>query len=194
MLPSELKPEQFSAYPPQAKSLVTQNLAVLRELPLSFLPGLLREAIEFDFKFPAERKTLENEIGYLARLSPEQRRQWFDRFSTITISPKLEHFDWVNSPAQFVEQLSAHLWTTHQLDAFRISATRYADHLNAVVAADGPPIPRLGISIIGQGVGSFDGTLFRKLRPYGTFFSRIKPENGLGLLLEAVAERAKRHP
>jgi hypothetical protein len=93
-----------------------------------------------------------------------------------------------------VEQLSAHLWTTHQLDAFRISATRYADHLNAVVAADGPPIPRLGISIIGQGVGSFDGTLFRKLRPHGTFFSRIKPENGLGLLLEAVAARAKRHP
>src|SRR5580765_7370890 len=194
MQPGDLKPEQFNAYPPQAKGLVTANLAVFRELPLSFLPGVLREAIDYDYKFPAERRALEQEIANLAKLSPSERSQWLQGFAKISTSSKLEHLDWVNSPAQFVEQLSAHLWTTHQLDAFRIAATRYADHLNAVVAADGPPIPRLGISIIGQGVGSFDGTLFRKLRPYGTFFSRIKPENGLGLLLEAVAERAKRHP
>jgi len=193
MLPSELKPEQFSAYPPQAKSLVTQNLAVLRELPLSFLPGLLREAIEFDFKFPAERKTLENEIGYLARLSPEQRRQWFDRFSTITISPKLEHFDWVNSPAQFVEQLSAHLWTTHQLDAFRAAATDYADHLRAAVPVEPPAVPRLGITVIGQGVESYDAPLFRRLRPHGAYFSRVSPDKGLRILLDVVSTRAKAH-
>ena len=43
-----------------------------------------------------------------------------------SLSPKLEKFDWVNAPGQFVEQLSAHLWTTHQLDGFRKAAIDYA--------------------------------------------------------------------
>ena len=53
MLPSELKAEQFNAYPADAKAIATQNLSLLRNLPLSLLPGLLREIIEFDYKFPA---------------------------------------------------------------------------------------------------------------------------------------------
>ncbi len=194
MLPTELKPEQFSAYPPQAKALVTQNLKMLRELPLSFLPGLLREVIEYDFKFPAERKTLEKEIGNLVRLSADQRRQWFEGFATITISPQLEHLDWVNSPAQFVEQLSAHLWTTHQLDAFRLAATDYADRLRAAVPSEQPTVPRLGITIVGQGVESYDAPLFRKLRSHGAYFSRVSPDNGMRILLEAVSARVKAYP
>ena len=43
MLPRDLKPEQFSSYPPLARKLVTDNLDTLRKLPLSFLPSLLRE-------------------------------------------------------------------------------------------------------------------------------------------------------
>jgi len=191
MQPSDLKPEQFSAYPPQAKALVTANLAVLRDLPLSFLPGVLREAIDYDYKFPAERRTLEQEISNLAKLSPSERSQWLQGFAKIIVSPKLEHFDWVNSPAQFVEQLSAHLWTTHQLDAFRIAATDYADRLHAAFPPEIPRIPRLGIAVIGQGVDSYDKPLFRKLRPQGAYFSRVTPDNGLATLLGTVAARAK---
>jgi hypothetical protein len=194
MLPRDLNPNHFRSYPPGARKLATDSISALRRLPLSFLPSLLRELIEYDYKFPAERGAMEKELANLASLSDSQVEDLFSGFFKITLSAQLENSDWVVSPAQFVEQLSAHLWTTHQLDSFRTSATKYADHLNAVVSADGPPIPRLGISIIGQGVGSFDGTLFKRLRPYGTFFSRIKPENGLGLLLEAVAQRAKRQP
>lgn len=115
-------------------------------------------------------------------------------FQRITLSPQLENFDWINSPTQFVEQLSAHLWTTHQLDEFRTAAPKYADHLDPFTAADVPPIARLGISIIGQGVGSFDGVLFRKLRPHGTDFSRIKPDNGVQILLDAVGGQGKGSP
>ena len=43
-------------------------------------------------------------------------------------------------------------------------------------------------------MGSFDGVLFRKLRPHGTYFSRIKPDNGVQILLDAVEARAKVHP
>jgi hypothetical protein len=54
MLPSDLKAEQFNGYPPEARKLVSAYVGVLRRLPLSFLASLLREAIEYDFKFPAE--------------------------------------------------------------------------------------------------------------------------------------------
>ena len=122
MLPSELKPEHFSGYPPQARKIVTENLAALRLMPLCVLPTLLREAIEYDYKFPAERRALEKELANLHSLTPEQRQQWFASFEKIQLTSTLEKFDWVNSPGQFVEQLSAHLWTTHQQDAYRRAA------------------------------------------------------------------------
>lgn len=193
MLPSELKAEQFSAYPPGSKALAREYVETLRDLPLSFVPGLLRELIEYDYKFPAERRALEKELNNLAKLSTDDRKQWMQGFASISTSSKLEHFDWVNSPAQFVEQLSAHLWASHQLDAFRAAATSYADRLNAAVPPQEPVIPRLGIAVIGEGVDSYSEPLFRKLRAHGAYFSKVNPENGLDVLLDAVAERAKKH-
>ena len=194
MLPRDLKPEQFNGYPSEAKRLVTHYIAVLQRLPLSFLPSLLREAIEYDYKFPVERKALERELGNLNSLSVEQFKDWLQGFAQIQISSTLENFDWINAPAQFVEQLSSHLWTTHQLDAFRTAAMTYADRLQAAVPAEGPSAPRMGITVIGQGVASYDVPLFRKLRAHGAYYSRVKAENGLRLLLDAVAARAKAHP
>jgi hypothetical protein len=194
MLPSDLKPEQFKQYPPQARELVTQHLAAVRRLPLAFLPSLLREAIEYDFKFPAERKALERELKILAELSPEQASEWLQAFTRIRLSSALENSDWVNEPAHFVEQLSAYLWTTHQLDQFRKAATDYADRLHASIPPDPLPVARLGITIIGQGVAQYDQPIFRKLRAHGAYFNRVRPENGLALLLKAAAARAKAHP
>ena len=194
MLALDLKADQFNGYPPEAKKLATNYVATLQRLPLSFLPSLLREVIEYDFKFPAERKALERELSSLSSLSAEELNDWFQGFAQIRLSPQLEHFDWVNAPAQFVEQLSAYLWTTHQLDAFRAAALAYASHLREAVPLERPSVARLGITIIGQGVANTREPLFRKLRPHGAYFSRVKPENGLELLLNVVAARAKAHP
>jgi hypothetical protein len=194
MLPLDLKPEQFTGYPPEARKLVTEYLGALRRLPLSFLPSLLREVVDYDFKFPAERKALEKELANLSSLSAEQTKEWFQGFAAIRLSGALEQFDWVNAPAQFVEQLSSHLWTTHQLDAFRVAATAYAERLRAAVPPEAPAMPRLGITVIGQGVDAYEEALFRKLRPHGAYFSRVQPENGMPLLLDALAKRAKAHP
>jgi hypothetical protein len=191
MLPIDLKPEQFNGYAPEAKRLVINNLPALRLLPLSFLPSLLREAIDLDFKFPAERKALGRELSNLSSLSDAQLKEWFQSFAQIELSAQLESFDWVNLPAQFVEQLSAYLWTTHQLDAFRVAALAYAQRLGTAVPPDPPVMPRLGLTIIGQGVTASEEPLFRKLRPHGVYFSRVQPENGLQQLLEAAASRAK---
>ena len=161
---------------------------------LSFVPSLLREVIDYDFRFPPERKAIEKELANLKSLSGEQQREWFQDLSRITISPKLESSDWVNSPALFVEQLSAHLWATHQLDTFRKAAIDYANRLQAVMPPELPVTSRLAIAVIGQGATAHEEPLFRKLRPHGGYFTHVNPENGLDTLLNTVAARAKAHP
>jgi len=194
MQPSDLKPEAFAKYPPEARSLVVAHLDAVRQLPLSFLPNLLREVIDYDYKFPAERSGIEKELAVISALSGAEHEEWFRGFSQITLSSALEHVDWVNQPARFGEQESAHLWATHQQDAFRETATAYGQRLLAAAPPSPPPVKRLGIAIIGQGVASYDAPLFRNLRPHGTYFSKLKPENGLQLLLAAVGARAKANP
>jgi hypothetical protein len=193
-MPADLKPEQFSGYPPEARRLALDYLETFKPLPLSFLPSLLRELIDYDFKFPVERKALQKELANLRALSPQQAKEWFRGFAEIQLSRKLEQFDWINSPSQFVEQLSSHLWTTHQLDAFRKAATDYADQLHAAVRPDPPALPRLGIVVIGQGVDANEEPLFRKLRPHGAYFNSLQADHGLEQLLNAVAARTKSTP
>ena len=194
MLPRDLQPEHFAGYPPEARKLIAAHLDVLRQLPLSFLPSLLRETIDYDYRFPAERLAIDQELASLKSLSPAQISQRFQAFAQVSLSSNLEHFDWINLPSQFVEQQSAYLWSTHQLDAFRKAATDYGAALQAATPAEKTPAPRFGIAIIGQGVPSYGGKLFRNLRPHGTYFSRIKPDGGLDLLFAAVEARAKAHP
>lgn len=194
MLPRDLKPESFKAYPPEARKLVVEYVEVLRGLPLSYVPSLLREVIEYNYKFPAERHATERELANLRSLSSGDLAVWFGAFSQISLSPQLEQADWVNSPGQFIEQLSAHLWTTHQLDAFRNAALAYADRLRAAVPPEPPLIPRLGISITGQGVETYSQPVFRKLQPHGVHFRNIDPQSGVQQALEAIAARAKAHP
>src|SRR5579863_1174733 len=149
MQPQDLKSDQFSSYPPEARRLVTDHLDALRQLPLSFVPGLLREAIEYDYKFPAERRAIDRELKTLSELSPMQRREWFQNFNEFSLPPQLEDFDWVNMPAQFTEQLSAYLWSTHQLDAYHDAASAYGARIQPSVAPEPLPTQRLGIAVIG---------------------------------------------
>jgi hypothetical protein len=194
MLPRNLQADQFAAYPPQARKLAVAHLAAFQQLPLSFLAALLREVIEYDFKFPAERAAIDQELANLSSLSSAQLAEWFHPFSALSLSSRLESLDWVNHPAQFVEQESAYLWSTHQLDAFRQAAMDYGDRLRSAFPVELLPVRRLGIAVIGQGVASYEAPLFRDLRAHGTYFGQVKPDNGLDLLLAVVEARAKSHP
>jgi hypothetical protein len=193
MLPRELQPEQFGSYPPEARKLAVAHVGALRQLPISFLPSLLRELIDYDFKFPVEQKAIEEELTNLTSLTPAQINDWFHSFERLSVSTKLEQLDWINQPAQFTEQLSAYLWSTHQLDTFRQAATDYGERLHSALPSEPLPTRRLGIAVIGQAVPSYDGTLFKNLRQHGTYFDQIKPDSGLETLIAAAEARAKRY-
>lgn len=194
MIPSELKDDQFAPYPAAARQLAVAHLALLKQLPASFVPLLLREIISYDWKFPAEQKAVQQELGYLESLSTEQRDKAMAGFARLSLSSELEKFDGVNFPVQFSEKLTAHLWATGQIDAFRKAALDYGRQVDAARTPDVLPAPRLCIAIIGQGVAASKYRLFRKLRKEGVYFTGVKPENGVQVILEAVAARAKAHP
>jgi hypothetical protein len=194
MLPDQLTPESFAGYPLQARELAIRQIAILRRLPLAFVPLLLRELIVYDWKFPAERVDLDRQFAYLAGLSPGQFQAAMSAFAGLKVTRELEKVDWVNSPAAFSEQFSAHLWTTHQIDAFRAAAVDYVR--KSTSSAPDPPMAthRLGIAAIGQGVTRNDYLLFRKLRPKGVYYTQVKHTGGTKVLLDAVRSRAEAHP
>ena len=194
MLPSQLTAEQFALYSPLAKSLVVRHLSLLKKLPLSFLPSLLRELIAYDLSFPIERVTMDRQLAALAGLASTQLSEWFSGFTAIRLTGAQEQADWVNQPARFVEDFAAYLWSSHQMDAFRTAATEFASYLNAALPAPVVPVPRLGIAIVGQGVATYHEPLFSRLRAHGTYFTNVKPANGLTDLLGVIASRAHAHP
>ncbi|MGA8939284.1 MAG: hypothetical protein WB439_08970 [Acidobacteriaceae bacterium] len=194
MLPSELQAAHFDSYPPEAKKLAEEHLALFRQLPLSFLPGLLHELIEYDDRFPVERMRMDEELSILSALSASQLATRFQDFAALKLSTKLEHADWAAKPAQFLEQESAYLWATHQLDAFREAAVAYGDRMQAARPVHTLAVSRLGIAVIGQGASSTPEPIFRELRKHGTYFTAVKPEGGLEALIATTEARAKAHP
>ena len=194
MQPRDLAAGNLAAYPPQGRSLAVAHIDTLRQLPLALLPSLLREMIQYDFLFPVERTTIEKQLAALATMNQQQLSDCVREFGEISLSRDLEAFDWINQPAQFLEQQSAWLWSSHQLDAFRTAANNYSSRLDRLIRVEPPSLRRLGIAVIGQGVASWNEPVFRNLRARGTWFSRIKPDNGLRLLLDATAQRARAHP
>jgi hypothetical protein len=194
VLPNQLVARSFDGYPAQARRIATNHIALLKRLPLGFLPLLLRELIGYDWKFPAERREMDGQFAYLTSLGSEQLARAMEVFSHLRLAPALEKIDWVNSPSIFTEQLTAHLWSTHQIDPFRAGAVAYIEKSSTALPRQELPAHRLGIAVIGQGVKDNQYRLFRKLRPHGEYYTRVKAANGLATLVDALRNRAASYP
>jgi len=194
MTPANLTSDAFKSYPPEARRLATDRIELLRRMPLAFTPLLLREVIIYDWKFPAERRDIDRQFDYLARLDSASFDSLMAPFARLRLGPSLEAVDWVNSPGIFSEQLTSHLWATRQIDAFSAAAVDYV--AKTVASAPDTPLPthRLGLIAIGQGVDHSEIVLFRKLRPHGTYFSKLRVDNGFTTMLDALDRRAQDHP
>src|SRR5437016_13324525 len=99
MHPEDLKPEQFSGYPPEARKLALDYLETFRRLPLSFLRSLLQAVIEFDFKFHVVRRHLAKELGNLRSLSHEHLRARLPQSTEITLPESREKLNTMACPA-----------------------------------------------------------------------------------------------
>jgi hypothetical protein len=193
MHPRQLTAGHFTSYPPLARRVATRGLDVLRRLPLSFVPLLLQEVIEYDWKFPAERQEVDAQFTYMGSLSPEQLTQVMAGFNRLTLSTELERLEWVKTPSAFSERLSAHLWTTGQIASFRSAAMDFLATVRAAIPPPGPAMSRLSVAVVGQGVAETRHRVFEKLRPHGTYFTQVDPLDGLSTVMRWLEARAHKH-
>ncbi len=189
-----MQPEQLKNYPVMARALVSKNIELLRRLPVPFASLLLREAIGYDWKFPMERREIENDFAFLNGASPSEFKQLMEPFRSIQLPAALMSAEWVHDPIAFTEKLSAHLWASHQIDEFRSTSMRYMDRRVAAFPPEPPAVPLLTMVLVGEGVVKTDLALFRKLRRHGTYFSNVEAKDGLAVLLRKVSDRAKAQP
>ena len=194
MKPSALREQDFKAYPPKAKALAVAHLSLLRRIPLTLLPIFLRQLIDYDWRFPAEQNELECRFSYLNALSADSFASLMAPFAAIQLPETLTALDWANHPQQFNEQLSAALWSLHEKDAYNATAINFQQKLEADIKVTAPVVPRFTVVTVGQGVAQAKTPLFRALRPHGVLFTQVKPADGMQVLTNFVAERAKKYP
>lgn len=193
MQPSDLRAESFSGYPPQARNLAVTNLAVLRCIPLALLPVFLRQMINYDWLFPPEQRDLVRQLDYLDKLSPSAFEALMEPFTAVHLPPEIGESDWVNQPKDFVEQLSAFLWSVHQIDNYHNAAREYQERVQSALVKEPPETSRYAMVIIGAGVREWNLPLFRRLRPHGTLFTQVNPKSGLQTLIATLQLRAQRY-
>ena len=170
MTPDQLTAASFANYPPEARQFGVAHLALLQQLPIAVAPAFLREIIVFDWRFPAERRTFEQQCVWLESLTPEHRERLLAPFRQITMPASLAAKDWVGSPQPFLEQLTAYLWSSSQIDTYR----RAAQDLLAVPLDQTPQKDRFVIVVVGKDATAPSPQLFRKLAPHGVTLHNLK--------------------
>src|SRR6201987_540329 len=170
MTPDQLTAPSFANSPPEARQLGVAPLALLQQLPIAVAPAFLREIIVFDWRFPAERRTFERQCMWLESLTPEHRARLLAPFREISMPASLAAKDWVGSPQPFLEQLTAYLWSSSQIDTYR----RAAQELLAVHLDETPQRNRLVIVVVGKDATAPSPQLFRKLAPHGVTLHNLQ--------------------
>lgn len=194
MQPAQLQARDFKDYPPAARKLIVDHLALVHQLPMVFVALLLREVRGYDWRFPAERRVLDAQFAFLQSLAPARREELLRTFAGIELPHDVRSMDWVRHTQKFLDGLTKTLWATHQIDAFTAAATQYTSAWNQAEPEPAPEMPRLGIVVLGAGLRYDEYRLFRKLRPHGVFVPEVNGVDGWQEILSEVQARAAKQP
>ncbi len=194
MQPRDLTEASFQLYPPLGRKVAVAHLGLLRELPLVLDAILLHELLGYDTSFPAERSAIDARFTYLEGLSPDSRQTLTSGFANLKLSPGLMAEDWARSPRKFEEDLNAHLWATHQMDAFRSVGEEFVHKVVDGIHTPNAAAPRLVVVAVPGELYKPDYTMFRKLVPNGTLFLHVESAGGMIPILQRLAQRADKTP
>ncbi|MGC2637309.1 MAG: hypothetical protein WA294_09010 [Acidobacteriaceae bacterium] len=194
MLAAQVSADSFAGYPPQGRALAVGNLVMIQQLPTAFAALLMSQVIVYDWLFPAEQKAVDDQFSYLRSLAEGDRTQLLTGFALPAPDADLRNRDWVARPNEFVEALTADLWSSHQIDHFRAAANAYSDAWRRAYPEPEPPIARLAIVVLGKDLRADQYPLFRKLRPHGVFAAQVQAVDAWTALLQTAATRAAKTP
>ncbi|MEZ2346745.1 hypothetical protein [Terriglobus sp. RCC_193] len=190
MTPADLQTASFATYPPLARAFAIRHLGLLRELPMSVCPSFLVQIIALDIRFPVERETLEWQCTVLESMEAQRRTSLLAPLRVITLPSELERTNWVQSPGAYVEQLTASLWSTGQINTFHAASKA----LFEAIPEQADTTDRLLLIVLGHGADVSRPSLMRKLARQGIRLEGIDAASAKAQMLAEVAERAKRMP
>lgn len=185
MTPGSLRQQSFAEYPPLARKFAIEHLPLLQALPLAVCPSFLKEIRTLDTSFPAEQAMLRWQCEALAALAPVRLQALTAPLAALRMSATLEKADWVHAPAEFIAALTAYLWSSGQLDAFR-SGTQ---SLFAAIPTRQDNTQRLVAVVFGRDLEAPAGEVLRKLRKHGTRLTALQGEDTLAELGALWKER-----
>ena len=169
---------------------------LLESLPIPLAAVMMQQMARAGGLFPAEERELDRTLQFLTPPRPDNARRAVEMFATLRLSPELARLDWRLDAPGFVDKMTAELWSTGQIGTFREAAKLLAP--SAMTAEQGAEASKRRFVAIAfdKRLAALGKTpvLFRKLRPYGTFFPHADDESGAETLASWLAARAKAHP
>lgn len=187
MKPERLRAEDFARYPPAARDFAVDHLEMLQHLPIAICPSFLQQILVLDTSFPAEVSSLRRQCDALEHLDAGQFAALVAPFRKLSIPAHLEESDWVVSPAKFITDLTAYLWSSGQIDAFRGAAQK----LFAAIEDQMPYPHRLTMVVFGRGAQAATTPLLAKLRPRGVLLTTLQTGDMPQQIFESFSRHAK---
>jgi hypothetical protein len=186
---SWLNAGSFTDYPPRGRELAESHIAALRQIPVVLLPLFLVDLKGYDWKFPIEQNEIAKRIEF-AGSNPSS----LTGFRSIQVPSTLANPVRTKDPQRFLADMTAYVWSSLQMDAYRTAANRFVDFYSAATKPALPAIPRLVMICIGRDAQQADFPLFQKLRKFGQIRTNIRSEGAADTLLATLHERYKDHP
>jgi hypothetical protein len=186
MRPDHLQPDDFERYAPLSREFAVSHLSLLQRLPIAICPSFLQQIQEFDTGFPAEQAALRRQCNFLLHLPEERLAALLEPFTQLPVPEQLEAEDWINAPATFILKLSSYLWSSGQIDRFRMASVAL---LQGVPEADVRP-NRLTLVVLGQAALFKTTPAFEKLRRQGVTLTALQSQQMSRQIFEAFRQHA----
>ncbi len=186
MKPAQLTQASFAAYPAAARKFAFEHLTLLQRLPLAVCPSFLQQISNLDTSFPAERDFLTWQCTSLEALPPEHFSTLVAPLAALSLSAPLEAMDWVQTPAAFITELAAWLWSSNQINQFRTGTGA----LFAAIPAREDPAPRLVVVVLGKDAKVANDKALRKLARNGVLLNNLQPGSAFADIHTALASHA----
>ncbi len=116
--------------------------------------------------------------------------------ASLRLSSEIQRLDWQRDPAGFGGKMTAELWASNQINAFRDAAKRLVPPMQEIEAKDSERKPRCVVIVMDKRLlgPATPSNLFRKLRRYGTFFPVASDAHGADALRKWMLSRTLTDP
>jgi hypothetical protein len=170
-----------------------EQLRSIENLPVPLAAMMMQQISRADQLFPIERRELNDTLQSLMAPRTKPAEQAVQMFAALRLSPELERYDWRSDPAGFAERMTAELWRSSQIETFRNAAKLLAPTASAAEPGNTQPTSRFVVIVLDRRLRAAveSPVLFRRLRPFGTFFPHAADDGGMDTVERWMAAGAR---